>query len=312
MIVIFTPFAEKTVNRVMEYLLKSRYVVWRITESRFFKETEFKGNLFESELEIITSFWYRKGQAFFYSNLLNDESIMKYLGAEYINFSDYVVWKLATKRHLGNYFDRIPNKLQHLWIAKEAGISIPQTLVTQFKDKLLAFQQEVGPLITKSIKDFYAGVHDSVYYYNHTERVTPEALADMPDTFFPTLVQEELQKAYELRVVFVCRKLYTMAIFSQNDSQTSVDWRNYNHKKPNRTVPYTLPSPVEAAILRFIGKSGLNTGAIDMVVTTDKRYVFLECNPNGQISMVSENCNYPIEKDIALYLAYGTNPGTGA
>ena len=227
-------------------------------------------------------------------------------------FSDYVLWELAKKRCLGNYFDRIPNKLQHLWIAREAGLTIPQTLVTQSKDQLVAFRQEVGPLITKSIKDFYAGVHDSVYYYNHTERVTPEALADMPDTFFPTLVQEELQKAYELRVVFVCRKLYAMAIFSQNDVQTSVDWRNYNNQRPNRTVPYTLPSLVEAAIQRFIDKSGLNTGAIDMVVTTDKRYVFLECNPNGQISMVSGNCNYPIEKDIALYLAYGTDPGTGA
>ena len=31
---------------------------------------------------------------------------------------------------------------------------------------------------------------------------------------------------------------YSSAIFSQNDPKTSVDFRNYNKDKPNRTPPY--------------------------------------------------------------------------
>jgi glutathione synthase/RimK-type ligase-like ATP-grasp enzyme len=94
-----------------------------------------------------------------------------------------------------------------------------------------------------------------------------------------------------------------MAIFSQNDEKTIVDWRNYNHDRPNRKIPFKLPLEVENNIRKFIKASGLNTGAIDMVVTKGRKYVFLECNPNGQISMVSEHCNYFIEKYIADYLS---------
>ena len=50
---------------------------------------------------------------------------------------------------------------------------------------------------------------------------------------------------------------------------------------------------------------GLNTGSIDMIVTPEREYVFLEVNPAGNIEMVSKNCNYPIEQEIANFLGYG-------
>lgn len=46
----------------------------------------------------------------------------------------------------------------------------------------------------------------------------------------------------------------------------------------------------------------MNTGSIDIVVTKDKRYVFLEINHVGQFGWLSENCNYYIEKHIAQEL----------
>lgn len=39
-----------------------------------------------------------------------------------------------------------------------------------------------------------------------------------------------------------------MAIFSQNDDQTKVDFRNYNINKPNRNVPFMLPNELESKI----------------------------------------------------------------
>lgn len=322
MILIIAPIAEKTINDVLDWFHFLGKPFARIIPD---EPLDLKVNITDNEIKIyindidenqISTFWVRKGH-FTHStiqvNQLNEilaKQLVDYLNFEFGAIATFVIHQLECKQHLGNYFERVPNKLQHLKLAQESGLSVPKTLITQSKDKLLTFQGEVASIITKSIQDFYNSVHDSFYYYNHTERVTAEALADMPDTFFPTQVQEELPKAYELRIVFVCQRLYTMAIFSQNDTQTSVDWRNYNRQKPNRTVPYLLPPFQEAAVLRFIEKSGLNIGAIDMIVTTDKRYVFLECNPNGQINMVSENCNYLIEKDIAYYLAYGKNLST--
>ena len=43
----------------------------------------------------------------------------------------------------------------------------------------------------------------------------------------------------------------------------------------------------------------LDTGSIDFILTPKKEYIFLEINPAGNIEMVSEPCNYYIEKRIA-------------
>jgi len=43
----------------------------------------------------------------------------------------------------------------------------------------------------------------------------------------------------------------------------------------------------------------LNSGSIDILVTPNNEYVFLEVNPVGQFGMVSQPCNYYLEKRIA-------------
>lgn len=322
MILLITTDAEKTANDVIGWLTYLAQSFIRISE-RIPANLEMNLSSQSQSFYInglsnshFSAFWLRKGQ-FIFSIPLTDNSetlprnTINYLSHEFEILSNFIIRQLEQKRHLGNYFNRNPNKLQHLQLAKESGLAIPKTLVASNKNSLIAFQKQAESLISKSIKDCFIATHESIYYYNHTERVTEDALIDMPDTFFPSLVQEELPKKYELRVVFVREKLYSMAIFSQLDKQTSVDWRNYNHQSPNRTVPYQLPNTVAKAIKQFIRASGLNMGAIDMVVTPDGQHVFLECNPNGQISMVSEHCNYSIEKDIATYLAYGIDPSPG-
>jgi hypothetical protein len=41
-----------------------------------------------------------------------------------------------------------------------------------------------------------------------------------------------------------------------------------------------------------------------MIVTPEKKYVFLEVNPIGQFNQVSIPCNYFLEKKIADYLLH--------
>lgn len=250
------------------------------------------------------TFWYRKGNIGCYSiEEIQNDRLTRYLDYEYSIFSDFFIHQLETKPHIGNYFQRIPNKLWHLEMAQQTGINIPNMLITTQKSEAREFIKKHRSVINKSIKDSFTGTFDGVYYYNHTERVSAEVMEELDEEFFPTLLQEEIPKAYELRVIFVHDTVWAGAIMSQNDPKTTLDWRNYNHEKPNRIVPYKLPTEIEDKIRVFAKLTNLNTGAIDMIVSKDKRYVFLECNPNGQISMISEKCNYPIEKHIADFLA---------
>ena len=121
--------------------------------------------------------------------------------------------------------------------------------------------------------------------------------------FFPSLIQEYIEKEFELRIFYLNGDFYTMAIFSQRDEQTKFDFRNYNRAKPNRNVPFTLPGIIKEKLNSFMHALQLNTGSIDMIYSKTGEFVFLEVNPVGQFGWVSENCNYYIERKIAHYLS---------
>lgn len=309
MIIIIAPDAEQTVNSVIYWLNSFEISFFRIDD---FKESidvnldsfEICKNKISVKKEGILSFWNRKGN-FRISpmDFQNYEKTQQYLYRESNIISNFLIQQLEEKKHLGNYFLQIPNKLNHLYLAQKSGLEIPKTTITNDKEVITSFKNESPNIINKSLSDSFTGTFNQIYYYNHTESISDEVIEELEDSFFPSLFQEELQKAYELRIIFVQETLWSMAIFSQNDTKTQIDWRNYNYEKPNRKIPFKLPSEIEINIRKFIKASGLNTGAIDMVVTKEGKYVFLECNPNGQISMVSEHCNYYIEKYIAEYLS---------
>lgn len=44
-----------------------------------------------------------------------------------------------------------------------------------------------------------------------------------------------------------------MAIFSQENDKTKIDFRNYDIANPNRCVPYKLPRRIEKQLIRFYG-----------------------------------------------------------
>lgn len=194
------------------------------------------------------------------------------------------------------------NKLHALQAAAQAGLHIPATLVTTSRAELQGFKDACGRIITKSIGDAEAFEKDGRYYAMYTAELTQTDLDELPEFFFPSLAQELLEKRYELRVFYLAGRCWPMAIFSQNDAQTSVDFRRYNTQRPNRRVPYRLPHEVERSVCRFMESMGLDTGSLDLIRTPDGRHVFLEVNPAGQFGMTSQPCNYHLERHVAEYL----------
>ncbi|MDB4952278.1 MAG: gwsG [Gemmatimonadetes bacterium] len=195
------------------------------------------------------------------------------------------------------------NKVRALRLARRAGLEIPETLVTNSRAELLTFIDAHDGVITKCASDgeMFPDDQDRTWAL-YTSVVTREDALALPEAFFPSLVQAQVEKSCELRVFYLDGECWPMAIFSQADPQTAVDFRVYNHVRPNRTVPYRLPAEVEAAIGRFMAAVGLETGSLDLIRTPEGRHVFLEVNPVGQFSMVGEPCNYPLFRRVAEYL----------
>ncbi len=97
-----------------------------------------------------------------------------------------------------------------------------------------------------------------------------------------------------------------MAIFSQNDSKTEVDFRKKTEDSQVRNVPYRLPEHIREKLIEVAAKLRLDTGSFDMIVDTDNNYIFLEVNPLGQFSMTSFPCNYYLERKLQKHYEYKT------
>lgn len=194
-------------------------------------------------------------------------------------------------------------KIETLLIAKRCGLHIPDTIITNNKNDILKFKEKHRAIITKPISESQFFNYNGGSYGIYTEEAGQDTIDNCRDDIFPSLVQEMIQKEFEIRVFYLDGRCYSMAIFSQADSKTNVDFRRYNGKKPNRTVPYKLPESVEENISSLMKSLDLNTGSIDIIKSVSGQYVFLEVNPTGQFGMVSHPCNYYLEHEIASYLA---------
>lgn len=67
---------------------------------------------------------------------------------------------------------------------------------------------------------------------------------------------------------------HSMAMFTQRNQKTTIDYRNYDFEYPARRVPYDLPKSIEKKIDALMRELGLNTGSIDMIYTVNNEYVF--------------------------------------
>lgn len=264
------------------------------------------------ELNKVTAFWYRRGHLSVLTRRINDnefllaETLNKHLKSENAALRDFVLRSLTRRNSLGDYFNTDVDKLTLLMYAKKIGLDVPETIVTTSKQELRSFHEKHSSLITKSTGNVIMSIENGISAISYTKRITLTELESLEDSFSSSLFQEEIIKRYELRIFFIDDQFYPMAIFSQLDSQTTVDFRVYNRTKPNRTVPYKLPQEIEEKLYKLMQHFGFNTGSIDMIVTKENSFVFLEVNPVGQFDMVSAPCNYYLPKKIAERLCVNT------
>jgi hypothetical protein len=197
-----------------------------------------------------------------------------------------------------NSYDKlIISKYNQLIEAKKASLTIPQTfLINNFED-LNKIQKKSSNLITKGFET-YLFKDDENIFINYTCDVN-SIKTKAVGKFLPSLVQEKIEKKYEIRVIFLEGVCYSAAILSQDSNKTKTDFRNYDYENPNNILNYQLPKEIEHNISRFMNNIGLTFGSIDIIKSLDNKYYFLEVNPTGQFGLISSSCNYNINFMLA-------------
>ena len=209
---------------------------------------------------------------------------------------DFFKIMLDQKAKIDGIQTRDINKLLQLNIAKKCGLLIPETLITEYGRDARKFLKNKN-VITKSIQVPFSLVDKKNVYDLMTFNLNPSDLKGKK-IFFLSKIQEKIEKEFELRIFYLNGTFYPMAIFSQNNPKTKLDFRNYDRVNPNRNVPFKLPRLIQNKLRLFMKEINLKSGSIDMIVAKNGAYNFLEVNPVGQYGMVSIPCNYFLDKII--------------
>lgn len=258
-----------------------------------------------------TNMWYRRGQLIgFDENNPNNKEIHRKINLETIKpIVDFLNSGISTN-HINKFEDNFANKLKMLETALLCGIKIPDLLITGNSKELLEFLDENKKVITKPIKNPFINFkfnNHIIKFSTHSKLITKEDVRIEEFYFLPSFFQKYIEKKYEIRTFYIDGVFKSMAIFSQQNEKTKIDFRNYDKLRPNRCVPYQLPKNLEKKLKKFMQKMNINCGSFDIILTPKNEYVFLEVNPIGQFQWVSLNCNYFLEKLIAQKILNNEN-----
>ncbi|OJT18980.1 hypothetical protein BO221_36265 [Archangium sp. Cb G35] len=199
---------------------------------------------------------------------------------------------------------RADNKQLQLQLATALGLEIPPTLMTNDPDEFLEFyRQHKGRLIDKlpSIV-FPASQRKERELMRYTQHLTTRDVGYARRLrHSPVLFQAQVPKRFELRITVVGQEVFAAEIHSQVTRRTQLDWRRYDlGHTPHRV--HRLPDEIRRACVELVARLGLRFGAIDIIVTPDDRYVFLEINPNGQWLWIEQKTGLPIRDAICTEL----------
>lgn len=299
-----------TIDKVQQHLEKLGHASWRLNSDEFgtqyqFEYTPGKAMYLQHGAKRIaaadiTGVWYRKLWALQTPSALDTAYIpvfsKEYRTSLHIFFDalQHVPWinKMETDHAVGN------NKLLQLQEAQLSGLAIPRTLFTNNPEQVQAFYTACQGNMIMKLHGALSRSMDASGAFFPTTRVTEQHLLQL-DTlaYCPMIFQEDVPKAYELRIAYVDGAFYTGKINATKDAAGQTDWRAANVTLP--WEPYTLPDVVAAGLHTFMQRLNLPFGAIDMIRRPDGEYVFLEVNPQGEWGMLQKYLGYPIAETIA-------------
>jgi glutathione synthase/RimK-type ligase-like ATP-grasp enzyme len=198
------------------------------------------------------------------------------------------------------------NKPLQLALAVRAGLSVPETRITDDPEEIRALHGRWGgQMVAKLAGGQIAAPTAEEQYVVYTTLVGPDDLSsDAALAACPAIYQQRVEKAFDLRVTIVGERIFACRIDSQDHEQGAVDWRGAGAGAlPIR--PYELDPATASKCLVVMRALGLDLAGLDLIVTPRGETVFLEVNAAGQWLWVQEATNMPIAGAIVDQLLDG-------
>jgi glutathione synthase/RimK-type ligase-like ATP-grasp enzyme len=266
----------------------------------------------ELDLSGVSGLWYRRPTAFDFGSGLSpaeeqrarDEAthgvggILRALGCLWVNRPD--------REAVAGL------KPYQLHVAKRLGMRVPRTLFTNDPAEVAALLAACGgPIVYKPLS---GGIlhYPGGFPTGLLTTVVGDELGEHLDRVRHTMgiFQEYIEKAYEVRLTVIGNTYFPVAIRSQEDPATRVDWRAVGRTVYGDFQP--VPAKVVQQVQSLLETLDLPYAAVDFIVTPDGEYVFLEVNPDGQFMWLKHDLNLPFCERLADLLITGGPVRRGA
>jgi glutathione synthase/RimK-type ligase-like ATP-grasp enzyme len=262
-------------------------------------------NEFELDLSDVKSVWYRRPGDFDLSDqLLPGEQ--KWLHSECSHLFR-AMWNGMHSLWISDpsAIRAASLKLIQLKVAIEMGFDVPQFVVTNEVDTAREFISSChdGAVLKVLADPVLLGQHGVGMFFTH---LVSRGDLDKIDSvrFGPTFLQAFVEKSMDVRVTVFGEKLFAIGIQTAGVEIARIDFRRA-HAYDLPHVEIVLPENINTLCIELVKRLGLNFGAIDLLLTPDGRYVFLEINPNGQWYWLEWMTGVPMTKSLCDMLSKG-------
>ncbi|MBD0837149.1 ATP-grasp ribosomal peptide maturase [Streptomyces sp. TRM68416] len=192
---------------------------------------------------------------------------------------------------------RAEYKPLQLATARECGLAIPPTLITNSPDAVRAFVGDMrGVAVCKPVASPVL-IEDDQLKTVYTRRLTRDDLGDLRgiDTT-AHLFQAWVDKDHEVRLTVVGERLLAAEVHAGSDTGHT-DWRSDYASLTYRVTE--VPNDVAEGVRGYMDRLGLRFAALDFVVGPDGAWTFLEANPCGQWDWIEHATGLPVSQAIA-------------
>lgn len=220
-----------------------------------------------------------------------DRALADFSGYEYDEIVNFIYNRIINSaRWINHPLYACISKPDQLLFAQEVGFSVPASRIV---NRLYNIPDDY---ITKTITGSFLYQENGSVYRDYTTRIVRK---DLPEGFMPSLIQEEVAKVFEVRVLYFFGEMYS---FYVSEAAPDIDYRRNLSSSGLKFSLCEIPVSLKRKIDRYMRLLNLQMGSLDFIRSISGEYFFLEVNPSGQFRKLSQMFNLTIEKKLALKL----------
>jgi hypothetical protein len=237
--------------------------------------------------------WCRRNFAPVFDAALRDPCDRDFVRRQWSEFLWGIVCAMPVPLVNDPFRQQAATKPLQLSLARSLGLRVPDTLISNDADAVLAFvDRHDGRVIHKTL----VAAVDRLLFTKRWDARDADAI-DALD-LAPTIFQEQVGGHREVRLTIVGERFFAaeFEVGGDVDGRLDVDVA---------FRPHTLPLALQDQLVRLMDALGLCYATVDLRIDEDGEYVFLELNPQGQFLYAEIKTGMPISEAMADLLCGG-------